>query len=104
MYGVDGNSRLKITAPHDIVLRYVYVYYPVNNWEDPIIRFSREAGPFYDPFDLTLNPWDIQVDDGDDIYNITVYTLDGSMPNRHSQRYHKGIKSISPLPLRCVQP
>lgn len=92
MYGVDGNSRLKITAPHDIVLRYVYVYYPVNNWEDPIIRFSREAGPFYDPFDLTLNPWDIQVDDGDDIYNITVYTLDGSMPNRHSQRYHKGDK------------
>lgn len=92
MYGVDGNSRLKITAPHDIVLRYVYVYYPVNNWEDPIIRFSREAGPFYDPFDLTLNPWDIQVDDGDDIYNITVYTLDGSMPNRHSQRYHKGYK------------
>lgn len=90
MYGVDGNSRLKITAPHDIVLRYVY--YPVNNWEDPIIRFSREAGPFYDPFDLTLNPWDIQVDDGDDIYNITVYTLDGSMPNRHSQRYHKGDK------------
>lgn len=93
MYGVDGNSRLKITAPHDIVLRYVYVYYPVNNWEDPIIRFSREAGPFYDPFDLTLNPWDIQVDDGDDIYNITVYTLDGSMPNRHSQRYHKGDKT-----------
>lgn len=92
MYGVDGNSRLKITAPHDIVLRYVYVYYPVNNWEDPIIRFSREAGSFYDPFDLTLNPWDIQVDDGDDIYNITVYTLDGSMPNRHSQRYHKGDK------------
>lgn len=92
MYGVDGNSRLKIIAPHDIVLRYVYVYYPVNNWEDPIIRFSREAGPFYDPFDLTLNPWDIQVDDGDDIYNITVYTLDGSMPNRHSQRYHKGDK------------
>lgn len=92
MYGVDGNSRLKITAPHDIVLRYVYVYYPVNNWEDPIIRFSREAGPFYDPFDLTLNPWDIQVDDGDDIYNITVYTSDGSMPNRHSQRYHKGDK------------
>lgn len=92
MYGVDRNSRLKITAPHDIVLRYVYVYYPVNNWEDPIIRFSREAGPFYDPFDLTLNPWDIQVDDGDDIYNITVYTLDGSMPNRHSQRYHKGDK------------
>lgn len=92
MYGVDGNSRLKITAPHDIVLRYVYVYYPVNNWEDPIIRFSREAGPFYDPFDLTLNPWDIQVDDGDNIYNITVYTLDGSMPNRHSQRYHKGDK------------
>lgn len=92
MYGVDGNSRLKITAPHDIVLRYVYVYYPVNNWEDPIIRFSREEGPFYDPFDLTLNPWDIQVDDGDDIYNITVYTLDGSMPNRHSQRYHKGDK------------
>ena len=92
MYGVDGNSRLKITAPHDIVLRYVYVYYPVNNWVDPIIRFSREAGPFYDPFDLTLNPWDIQVDDGDDIYNITVYTLDGSMPNRHSQRYHKGDK------------
>lgn len=92
MYGVDGNSRLKITAPHDIVLRYVYVYYPVNNWEDPIIRFSREAGPFYDPFDLTLNPWDIQVDDGDDIYNITVYTLDGSMSNRHSQRYHKGDK------------
>lgn len=92
MYGVDGNSRLKITAPHDIVLRYVYVYYPVNNWEDPIIRFSREAGPFYDPFDLTLNPWDIQVDDGDDIYNITVYTLDGSMPNRNSQRYHKGDK------------
>ena len=92
MYGVDGNSRLKITAPHDIVLRYVYVYYPVNNWEDPIIRFSREAGPFYDPFDLTLNPWDIQVDDGDDIYNITVYTLDGSMPNRHSQRYHKDDK------------
>lgn len=92
MYGVDGNSRLKITAPHDIVLRYVYVYYPVNNWEDPIIRFSREVGPFYDPFDLTLNPWDIQVDDGDDIYNITVYTLDGSMPNRHSQRYHKGDK------------
>ena len=92
IYGVDGNSRLKITAPHDIVLRYVYVYYPVNNWEDPIIRFSREAGPFYDPFDLTLNPWDIQVDDGDDIYNITVYTLDGSMPNRHSQRYHKGDK------------
>lgn len=74
------------------MLRYVYVYYPVNNWEDPIIRFSREAGPFYDPFDLTLNPWDIQVDDGDDIYNITVYTLDGSMPNRHSQRYHKGDK------------
>ena len=64
----------------------------MNNWEDPIIRFSREAGPFYDPFDLTLNPWDIQVDDGDDIYNITVYTLDGSMPNRHSQRYHKGDK------------
>ena len=92
MYGVDGNSRLKITAPHDIVLRYVYVYYPVNNWEDPIIRFSREAGSFYDPFDLTLNPWDIQVDDGDDIYNITVYTLDGSMPNRHSQRYHKDDK------------
>ena len=93
MYGVDGNSRLKITAPNDIVLRNISIYYSTYGYsEGDYIRFSREAGSFYDPFDLTLNPWDIQVDDGDDIYNITVYTLDGSMPNRHSQRYHKGDK------------
>lgn len=92
MYGVDGNSRLKITAPNDIVLRSVSVYYPFGSSGGHYIRFSHEAGPFYEPFDLTLNPWNIQVDDGDDIYNITVYTLDGSMPNRHSQRYHKGDK------------
>ena len=92
MYGVDGNSRLKITAPNDIMLRHVSVYYSGGFSEGDYIRFSREAGPFYDPFDLTLNPWNIQVDDGDSIYNITVYTLDGSMPNRHSQRYHKDDK------------
>lgn len=92
MYGVDGNSRLKITAPNDIVLRSVSVYYPFGSSGGHYIRFSHEAGPFYDPFDLTLNPWNIQVDDGDSIYNITVYTLDGSMPNHHSQRYHKDDK------------
>lgn len=92
MYGVDGNSRLKITAPNDIMLRHVSVYYSGGFSEGDYIRFSHEAGPFYDPFDLTLNPWNIQVNDGDSIYNITVYTLDGSMPNRHSQRYHKDDK------------
>lgn len=92
MYGVDGNSRLKITAPNDIMLRHVSVYYSGGFSEGDYIRFSHEAGPFYDPFDLTLNPWNIQVDDGDSIYNITVYTLDGSMPNHHSQRYHKDDK------------
>ena len=92
MYGVDGNSRLKITAPNDIVLRSVSVYYPFGSSGGHYIRFSHEAGPFYDPFDLTLNPWNIQVDDGDSIYNITVYTLDGSMPTHHSQRYHKDDK------------
>lgn len=92
MYGVDGNSRLKITAPNDIVLRSVSVYYPFGSSGGHYIRFSHEAGPFYEPFDLTLNPWNIQVDDGDSIYNITVYTLDGSMPNHHSQRYHKDDK------------
>ena len=92
MYGVDGNSRLKITAPNDIVLRSVSVYYPFGSSGGHYIRFSHEAGPFYEPFDLTLNPWNIQVDDGDSIYNITVYTLDGSMPNRYSQRYHKDDK------------
>lgn len=93
MYGVDGNSRLKITAPNDIVLRNISIYYSTYGYsEGDYIRFSHEAGPFYDPFDLTLNPWNIQVDDGDSIYNITVYTLDGSMPNRHSQRYHKDDK------------
>lgn len=91
MYGVDGNSRLKITAPNDIVLRSVSVYYPFGSSGGHYIRFSHEAGPFYEPFDLTLNPC-IQVDDGDSIYNITVYTLDGSMPNHHSQRYHKDDK------------
>lgn len=93
MYGVGGNSRLKITAPNDIVLRNISIYYSTYGYsEGDYIRFSHEAGPFYDPFDLTLNPWNIQVDDGDSIYNITVYTLDGSMPNRHSQRYHKDDK------------
>lgn len=93
MYGVDGNSRLKITAPNDIVLRNISIYYSTYGYsEGDYIRFSHEAGPFYDPFDLTLNPWNIQVDYGDSIYNITVYTLDGSMPNRHSQRYHKDDK------------
>lgn len=92
MYGVDGNSRLKITAPNDIVLRSVSVYYPFGSSGGHYIRFSHEAGPFYELFDLTLNPWNIQVDDGDSIYNITVYTLDGSMPNHHSQRYHKDDK------------
>lgn len=93
MYGVDGNSRLKITAPNDIVLRNISIYYSTYGYsEGDYIRFSHEAGPFYDPFDLTLNPWNIQVDYGDSIYNITVYTLDGSMPNHHSQRYHKDDK------------
>lgn len=92
MYGVDGNSRLKITAPNDIVLRSVSVYYPFGSSGGHYIRFSHEAGPFYEPFDLTLNPWNIQVDDGDSIYNITVYTLDGTVPNHHSQRYHKDDK------------
>lgn len=93
MYGVDGNSRLKITAPNDIVLRNISIYYSAYGYsEGDYIRFSHEAGPFYDPFDLTLNPWNIQVDYGDSIYNITVYTLDGSMPNHHSQRYHKDDK------------
>lgn len=92
MYGVDGNSRLKITAPNDIVLRSVSVYYPFGSSGGHYIRFSHEAGPFYEPFDLTLNPWNIQVDYGDSIYNITVYTLDGTEPNRYSQRYHKGDK------------
>lgn len=92
MYGVDGNSRLKITAPNDIVLRSVSVYYPFGSSGGHYIRFSHEAGPFYDPFDLTLNPWNVQVDYGDSIYNITVYTLDGTEPNRYSQRYHKGDK------------
>lgn len=93
MYGVDGNSRLKITAPNDIVLRNISIYYSTyGSSGGHYIRFSHEAGPFYEPFDLTLNPWNIQVDDGDSIYNITVYTLDGSMPNHHSQRYHKDDK------------
>lgn len=92
MYGVDGNSRLKITAPNDIVLRSVSVYYPFGSSGGHYIRFSHETGPFYEPFDLTLNPWNIQVDDGDSIYNITVYTLDGTVPNHHSQRYHKDDK------------
>lgn len=92
MYGVDGNSRLKITAPNDIVLRSVSVYYPFGSSGGHYIRFSHEAGPFYEPFDLTLNPWNIQVDYGDSIYNITVYTLDGTVPNRYSQRYHKDDK------------
>lgn len=92
MYGVDGNSRLKITAPNDIVLRSVSVYYPFGSSGGHYIRFSHEAGPFYDPFDLTLNPWNVQVDYGDSIYNITVYTLDGTVPNRYSQRYHKDDK------------
>lgn len=92
MYGVDGNSRLKITAPNDIMLRHVSVYYSGGFSEGDYIRFSHEAGPFYDPFDLTLNPWNVQVDYGDSIYNITVYTLDGTEPNRYSQRYHKGDK------------
>lgn len=93
MYGVDGNSRLKITAPNDIVLRNISIYYSTYGYsEGDYIRFSHEAGPFYDPFDLTLNPWNVQVDYGDSIYNITVYTLDGSMPNRYSQRYHKDDK------------
>lgn len=93
MYGVDGNSRLKITAPNDIVLRNISIYYSTYGYsEGDYIRFSHEAGPFYDPFDLTLNPWNVQVDYGDSIYNITVYTLDGTVPNRYSQRYHKGDK------------
>lgn len=93
MYGVDGNSRLKITAPNDIVLRNISIYYSTYGYsEGDYIRFSHEAGPFYDPFDLTLNPWNVQVDYGDSIYNITVYTLDGTEPNRYSQRYHKGDK------------
>lgn len=93
MYGVDGNSRLKITAPDDIVLRNISIYYSTYGYsEGDYIRFSHEAGPFYDPFDLTLNPWNVQVDYGDSIYNITVYTLDGTEPNRYSQRYHKGDK------------
>lgn len=93
MYGVDGNSRLKITAPNDIVLRNISIYYSTYGYsEGDYIRFSHEAGPFYAPFDLTLNPWNVQVDDGDSIYNITVYTLDGTVPNRHSQRYHKDDK------------
>ena len=93
MYGVDGNSRLKITAPNDIVLRNISVYYHGYGYsEGDYIRFSHEAGPFYDPFDLTLNPWNVQVDYGDSIYNITVYTLDGTVPNRYSQRYHKDDK------------
>lgn len=93
MYGVDGNSRLKITAPNDIVLRNISIYYSTYGYsEGDYIRFSHEAGPFYDPFDLTLNPWNVQVDYGDSIYNITVYTLDGTVPNRYSQRYHKDDK------------
>lgn len=93
MYGVDGNSRLKITAPNDIVLRNISIYYSMYGYsEGDYIRFSHEAGPFYDPFDLTLNPWNVQVDYGDSIYNITVYTLDGTVPNRYSQRYHKDDK------------
>lgn len=93
MYGVDGNSRLKITAPNDIVLRNISIYYSTYGYsEGDYIRFSHEAGPFFDPFDLTLNPWNVQVDYGDSIYNITVYTLDGTEPNRYSQRYHKGDK------------
>lgn len=93
MYGVDGNSRLKITAPNDIVLRNISIYYSTYGYsEGDYIRFSHEAGPFYDPFDLTLNPWNVQVDYGDSIYNITVYILDGTVPNRYSQRYHKDDK------------
>lgn len=93
MYGVDGNSRLKITAPNDIVLRNISIYYSTYGYsEGDYIRFSHEAGPFFDPFDLTLNPWNVQVDYGDSIYNITVYTLDGTVPNRYSQRYHKDDK------------
>lgn len=93
MYGVDGNSRLKITAPNDIVLRNISIYYSTYGYsEGDYIRFSHEAGPFFDPFDLTLNPWNVQVDYGDSIYNITVYTLDGTVPNHHSQRYHKDDK------------
>lgn len=93
MYGVDGNSRLKIIAPNDIVLRNISIYYSTYGYsEGDYIRFSHEAGPFYDPFDLTLNPWNVQVDYGDSIYNITVYTLDGTVPNRYSQRYHKDDK------------
>lgn len=89
MYDVDSTTRLTFTASSDIMLSYVTIYYAgfkyLNSFD--YTTYSHKSGEYYNPFDLTLTKCTSPLASDDGKHNILIYTIDGSAPQRDSQRY-----------------
>lgn len=89
IYGGTSESRITLTAGHDIRIRCIEVWYGKKEWgmgtSERLFTYSHDAGEYYAPFDLTLSYeiWGVNSSSHD----IVVYTTDGSTPTRKSQRY-----------------
>lgn len=98
MYGVSGDTRVTIIADHDIKLSNVKIEYGGSfdsMYQDDPTKYSHDAGypgapvEYYNPFDLIMTKTTTKVGYTDDgLHNILVYTLDGTKPQRTSQRYN----------------
>lgn len=95
-YIFDGgaDTRLTLTADHDITLSSIYVAYAgeerAKRGDNNLTGFSVPAGEYYNPFDLSLNLYEgsYKTFSDDGAHNIYVYTLNGTEPTRNSTRYN----------------
>ena len=95
VYNANADTRITLTAGHDIFIRRFSIYYPdpyensgMGSVSENYTQYSHLGGDYYEPFDLTMKVSSSKMNFGDDgTHNILVYTLDGSNPIRSSAQY-----------------
>lgn len=87
--GGTPESRITLTAGHDIKISAIRVWYGETRYDGATFDFSHEENDYYIPLDLTLTLKSYYNPDyaNDGSHNIIVYTTDGSTPTKNSTRY-----------------